>query len=59
VREEARWVLIGLQKPCPAILEVAEKFPIILGVHLAGPDYLGVVDVGVVVDVLTEVVMIG
>ena len=56
---EARWILIGFQKPNLAILKVAEKFPITLWVHLAGPDYLRTVDVGVVVDVLTEVVMIG
>ena len=52
VRGNGDRLLIGLHEPNLAVLIILKQFTVTGGVHFARPDYLGVVDVGGIVDPL-------
>jgi hypothetical protein len=56
---QAGWSLVGFDEPSGAVAEVAEELLIVWETHFAGPDDLGVVDIGAVVHPLSVNVMVG
>jgi hypothetical protein len=56
---QARWLPVGFDEPNGAVVKVTEELPIVQGAHFTGPDDLGMVDIGAVVDPLLENTMAG
>ena len=51
-------IIIDLEQPNPAIMEILEQLPIVLGIHFSRPNDLGAVDIRPIVNPFMIVIVL-